>query len=205
MIRYYSRANLKTEPALLRTMHEDRKRVFVDTLRWQLANDGQQETDEFDDENAVYLASKDKSGSHLVSVRLLDTQRPHILGSLFSDLCDVEPPRGSGVKEITRYIASPRAKASERLVARNMMARGLIEYAHLTGVALYTAVCDLSFLNQILAAGWRCDPLGMPRPVGHSVIGAFCIHVEADTIEKMSRSWRYPRQALNVPRYLAAA
>lgn len=205
MISSYSRAAIQTDPLLLRTMHEDRKRVFIDTLRWQLPHDGSQEHDQFDADGAVYLAGKDRSGSHRVSVRLLDTERPHIVGSLFPFLCQAPLPRGPRVREITRYIASPRARASERLIARNMMARALAEYAHLHGITTYTAVCDISFLSQILAAGWRCDPLGLPRPVDGSVIGAFCIHIESDTIERMARSWRYLKPALAAPQISVAA
>lgn len=205
MIESYSRAALRTDPLLLRTMHEDRKRVFVDTLRWQLPHDGSQEQDQFDADGAVYLAARDRSGSHRVSVRLLDTEGPHIVGSLFPFLCEGPLPRGPAVREITRYIASPRARASDRLVARNMMARALVEYAHLHAVTTYTAVCDMSFLSQILAAGWRCDPLGLPQPVNGSVIGAFCIHVEANTIERMARSWRYLKPALATSQTRAAA
>lgn len=199
MIECYSRAEVEGEAQLVRTMHEDRKRVFIDTLKWELECNGSQECDQFDDDGAIYLAGKDRQGSHRVSVRLLETERPHILGSLFPYLCDEGIPRGPNVREITRYIASPRAKASERLLARNMMARALVEYGRLNGISLYTAVCDIAFLSQILAAGWRCDPLGLPRQVNGSIIGAFCIHVEEGTIGRMTRSWRYGKPALALP------
>jgi N-acyl-L-homoserine lactone synthetase len=196
MISVYTRPNLHNLPVLHRTMHEDRKRVFVDTLGWQLPHDGSQESDQFDNGQAIYLVQQDRQGTHRASVRLLSTERAHILGSLFPHLCDGEVPRGPRIWEITRYLASPRAKASERLVARNMMARALIEYGLQQGITTYTAVCDISFLSQIIAAGWRCDPLGLPQQINGSIIGAFCIHVERDTISKMAGSWRYPRPAL---------
>jgi len=196
MVEHLTRSLLRARQNLMRTMHEDRKHVFVDTLHWDLDCPGPQEIDQFDDEKADYLVGAARDGSHLVSVRLLDTERSHILGSIFPFLCDGEVPRGAHIKEITRYIASPRSRAGERLVARNMMARALVEYGHLTGITKYTAVCDMSFLNQILAAGWRCDPLGLPQTVDGSVVGAFCIHVERDTITKMASSWRCNRPAL---------
>jgi N-acyl-L-homoserine lactone synthetase len=196
MIDVYRRSDLRTVPLLSRTMHEDRKRVFLDALGWDVPHDGAQEADQFDDDQAVYLVEQDCQGTHRASVRLLSTERAHILGSIFPDLCAGEVPRGPTIKEITRYIASPRAKASERLVARNQMARALIEYGLRHGISTYTAVCDLSFLNQVLAAGWRCDPLGFPQRINDSIVGAFCIHVEADTIARMAGSWRYPRAAL---------
>src|SRR5687768_6571804 len=104
MISSYTRAAIQTDPLLLRTMHEDRKRVFIDALRWQLPHDGSQEQDQFDADGAIYLAAKDKTGGHRVSVRLLDTERPHIVGTLFPFLCQAPLPRGPHVREITRYI-----------------------------------------------------------------------------------------------------
>lgn len=196
MIHQFSHKQLCAQAALRRTMHEDRKRVFVDTLNWDLPCDGQEERDQFDGEQATYLVLQDDQGAHRCSVRLLDTNGPHILGDIFHQLCDGPVPRGPDVKEITRYLASPRVRAVERLHARNMMARALIEYGLNQGISRYTAVCDLAFLNQILAAGWHCDPLGLPQVVGGAIVGAFCIHVEPGAIAAMTRSWRYDHKAL---------
>ena len=199
MIHICNRSVLETKPTLLKSMHEDRKRVFVDIFGWNLESKGSEEIDEFDDNFATYLIGEDVQGTHFVSVRLLHTEKRHILGSLFPSLCDDAVPTGPAIREITRYIASPRARASERLVGRNMMARALIEYAYLNGIVGYTAVCEMSFLSQLIAAGWRCDPLVLPREVDGSIIGAFIIHVEPDTIEKMTRTWRYSQPALTAP------
>lgn len=82
-------------------------------------------------------------------------------------------------------------------------------YAHpRTGlITTYTAVCDIGYLSRVLAAGWRCDPLGMPQVVNGSMIGAFCIHIEADTFERMLPGWRtdMPALALSEPAFRAAA
>ena len=191
----YSRSEIESDPVLLRTMHEDRKSVFIDTLQWPLHARGALEIDDFDHENAIYLAGKDGAGTHTASIRLLDTEGTHMLADLFPFLCEGEIPRGPHIKEVTRYTPSPRAKASERLIWRNMMAHAVIEYGLANGIQTYTAVCDISFLNQLLAVGWRCDPLGMPQLVDGSLIGAFCFHVERDSISKFNPNWRYPRRA----------
>ena len=194
----YARGEIVNDPVLLRTMHEDRKSVFIDTLKWPLKAQGSLEIDEFDHADAVYLAGKDFSGSHRASIRLLDTEDRHMLGDLFPFLCEGEIPRGPHIKEVTRYTPSPRAKASERLIWRNMMARAVIEYGLLTGIRAYTAVCDISFLSQLLAVGWRCDPLGLPQCIDGSVIGAFIFYVEEESLSKFKHSWRYPRSAYAV-------
>ena len=191
----YSRSEIEDDPVLLRTMHEDRKAVFIDTLQWPLQASGTMEIDDFDHEDAIYLAGKDRFGTHTASIRLLDTEGTHMLADLFPYLCEGDIPRGPHIREVTRYTPSPRAKASERLIWRNMMAHAVIEYGLQTDIRMYTAVCDISFLNQLLAVGWRCDPLGLPQRIDGSVIGAFCFYVEEDSIDRFNPSWRYPRQA----------
>jgi N-acyl-L-homoserine lactone synthetase len=90
-------------------MLRDRKRVFVDLLKWKLAVvDDEYEIDQFDHAGAVYLICSDADGNHRGSLRLLPTTAPHILGSLFPDLCDGPVPTGPNVYELTRGCFSPR-------------------------------------------------------------------------------------------------
>src|SRR3546814_7783037 len=64
----------------LETMFEDRKRLFVDLLGWDLSvQDARWEIDQFDDDDAVYLIALDQTGDHAGSLRLLPSNKPHIL------------------------------------------------------------------------------------------------------------------------------
>ncbi len=109
----------------LRAMFEDRKRVFVDLLKWDVpVLDGRFEIDQFDDSHATYLIIADEDGDHLGSARLLPTTRPHILRSLFADLCAAPPPTGPQVYEITRFCLSRRQSAAERRLTRNRLVSG---------------------------------------------------------------------------------
>ena len=77
-----------------------------------------------------------------------------------------------------------------RTQARNMIARALIEYGLLCGITSYTAVCHVGLLQQVLAAGWSCTPLGMPQTIGADLAGAFRIDVCSDSLALMRESWR---------------
>ena len=80
----------------LRGMFEARKRVFVDLLKWNVpVLEGRYEVDQFDDEDAVYLIVPGEDGRHAGSARLLKTIRPHILDTLFPELCAAPVPRGA--------------------------------------------------------------------------------------------------------------
>ena len=166
----------------LRAMFEDRRQVFVDLLKWDVpVLDGRFEIDQFDDSHATYLIVADEDGDHLGSARLLPTTRPHILGSLFANLCAAPPPTGPQVFEITRFCLSRRQNAASRRLTRNRLVSGLARHALETGIRTYTGVAEMSWLQQILAFGWDCRPLGVPVRFDCGFLGALAIEIGPDT------------------------
>jgi N-acyl-L-homoserine lactone synthetase len=173
------------EPAsgpLLQAMFEARKQVFVDLLKWDVpVLDGRYEIDQFDDEHAIYLIVADSPGRHLGSARLLPTMRPHILNSLFPSLCAGEPPRGPDCFEITRFCLGRNQNAKARLQTRNRLVTAIARYALENDIATYTGVAELGWLQQILAFGWRCRPLGLPQRIDGRTLGALRIDIDHET------------------------
>ena len=199
MIKHLKRMHAAQSPRLFSSMYADRKRVFVDMLKWDVPHDGKFEKDQYDTGRADYLILEEtRSGEHLGSVRLLPTNSPHILGDIFPFLCEGKVPKGPRIKEITRLLVSPSVERRDRLATRNMLGRAMIEYGLMTGIEHYTAVCEMGFLSQLLASGWRIDPLGLPQNVAGSLIGAVLIHVEPDSILKTNEAWRHPGPALRM-------
>ena len=177
--------NGREEPSgnrTLRAMFEDRKSVFVDLLKWDLpVLEGRFELDEFDDEHATYLIVADQNGDHLGSARLLPTVRRHILRDLFAQLCAAPPPAGEHVFEITRFCLSRRQDAAARRRTRDQLVSALAAYALETNIQTYTGVAEIAWLQQILAFGWRCRPLGAPIRCDCGMIGALAIEITAET------------------------
>ena len=170
-----------------RKMFEDRKSVFVDLLGWDVpVLDGRFEFDEFDNERATYLIIADDEGDHLGSARLLPTTRRHILGSLFASLCAAPPPTGPQVFEITRFCLSPRHRAAGRRVVRRQLVTGLVWHALETGIRTYTGVAEMAWLQQILAFGWDCRPLGVPARFDCGMIASIAIEIGRDTPELLA-------------------
>jgi acyl-homoserine lactone synthase len=166
----------------LRAMFEDRKSVFVDLLKWDLqVLDDRFELDQFDNEAATYIIIADESGDHLGSARLLPTDRPHILGELFPGLCASSPPCGPHVFEITRFCLSRRQKAASRRRTRDELVSALAWHALDAGISTYTGVAEIGWLQQILAFGWDCRPLGVPVLYDCGTIGALAIEITAET------------------------
>ena len=166
----------------VRAMFEARKRVFVDLLKWDVpVIAGRYEIDQFDDEHAAYLIVADDQGAHLGSARLLPSERPHILDTLFPELCAGSVPRGPDVLEITRFCLDRSLGARRRLDTRNRLVTALARHALERGIATYTGVAELCWLQQILAFGWRCRPLGLPRAIGGRMLGALRIDISPET------------------------
>ena len=171
----------------LKAMFEDRKSVFVDLLKWDVpVLDGRFEIDQFDDGHATYIIIANEEGDHLGSARLLPTTRPHILGSLFGQLCAAPPPTGPAVAEITRFCLSRRQNAADRRRTRNQLVTALAWHALENGIRSYTGVAELAWLQQILAFGWDCRPLGVPARLECGMIGALAIEIRPDTPELLA-------------------
>ena len=191
---------------VLRSMFEARKRVFVDLLKWDVpVLDGRFELDQFDDEHAIYLIIRGNAGEHLGSARLLETMRPHLLDTLFADLCAAPPPRGPNVLEITRFCLERRLSAARRLAVRNCLVSGLVDYALLRGVTTYTGIAEMGWLQQILAFGWSCRPLGLPQVRDGRMLGALRIDMSAETPALLARNDIYIAPTLDLSDALEAA
>ncbi|NHK27174.1 autoinducer synthase [Parvularcula flava] len=205
MLRLIDRHNADNHTELLRSMHRDRKRLFVDIFDWDLAHENGEERDGFDDGDAEYLLLSDEADRHVASLRLLRTDRAHLLDSLFPELCKNAIPRGERVREITRLCLPLRQR--ERVEARNILARGIIDYAASAGVTSYTAVCHIAFMTDLLSAGWRCTLLGMPATIDDAMAGAVQIHMDDDTPSLLDRKWQCepaaPRLSLSGSRLAA--
>ena len=166
----------------LKSMFEARKQVFVDLLKWDVpVIAGCFELDQFDDEHAIYVIVSEADGDHLGSARLLPTTRPHILGNLYPGLCAGAVPAGADTFEITRFCLGLRQGASRRRETRNRLVSALVSTAIELGIQRYTGVAEMSWLQQILAFGWDCRPLGPPQAVGRSVLGALEIAITGQT------------------------
>lgn len=170
------------EDAVLRAMFAARKRVFVDLLKWDVpVLAGEYEVDQFDDPHATYLVLTDADGAHLGSARLLDTERPHILDTLFPELSDEAVPSGPRIREITRFCLDPTQDARQRRLTRDTLVMALADFAIMAGIDSYTGVADQGWLKQVLGFGWDCRQLGPTRRIGGSLLGALHISVTPET------------------------
>jgi acyl-homoserine lactone synthase len=182
MVLVVTGADRPRHACLLAEMHRHRKRVFIDRFGWELpVADGEQEVDQFDGEDAVYLLATDAGGSLTGSLRLLPSEKPHLLGDLFPHLCADGVPRGEEVWEISRFCTDPLLR--DPALARKQLLVALVEFALLYGVCRYTCVTHMTGLSQLVAIGWDAKPLGLPCRDGSGMIGALAIDITPETLK----------------------
>ena len=167
----------------LREMFEARKRVFVDLLKWDVpVLDGRYEIDQFDDEHATYLIVPDERGRPFrIGEAAQDDAAPYPRQPCSRSFAPTPPPSGPDVLEITRFCLGRQLGAEARLETRNRLVSALVGYALDHGIRTYTGVAEMGWLQQILAFGWRCRPLGLPRMVEGKMLGALRIDISPET------------------------
>jgi len=188
MIVEINRYNRWAYSAQIDAMHEDRKVIFVDMMRWQIpvyAN--QYEIDQFDTRETVYLMCiNEESGEHLGSVRLLETQKPHLMSEVFPELCTEGIPRGPDIYEVSRLMtASALETAVQRKVVRDRLALGMVEWALRRNVRAFSAVVGPAMLQQIVGMPWRHRLLGLPTHDAKGLVYPIKIEIGPDTLVLM--------------------
>jgi N-acyl-L-homoserine lactone synthetase len=174
----------------LMEMHHHRKRIFVDRLGWDLPSKGSWlEVDEFDNEDAVYIMAVSEDGSsHLGSVRLLPTARPHMLSTLFPDLCPAGAPAGEKIWEISRLVATPEGADGRNILrVHRLLAMGIVEFGRLNGIERFTLVAESHRMPALLSIGWRVLPLSLPVDLGGSLVEAAEILLDEETFDVVRR------------------
>lgn len=186
------------------SMFADRKRLFVDLMRWTVpVVEGQYEVDQFDNADAIYLIAVE-DGEHVGSMRLLRTDRPHILDSLFPELCAGGAPTGPGIAEITRLCLPCRLGTARRLEIRNRLISAMVDHVKSVGIISLTGVVSARFLAQVMAMGWRCERLGPTRSCNGASLAAFRVDLDTDTPDRLAETGIYTPGAIVAPLAQAA-
>lgn len=177
---------------LVASMFHDRKCLFVDFFGWDVpVVDGRFEIDQFDTPEALYIIIAEETGAHAASLRLLPTERPHMLGTIFSDLCPLGVVSDARTWESTRLCLPRRHGAARRRDLRNQLISAMVDLALERGIDRYTGVLPESFRKDVLAMGWKAEPLGPVVRMPGGPVGAFLVHIEPETPKRLCWSQTY--------------
>jgi len=167
MIHAVSAVNLHLYARQIDQMFRMRHAFYIEGHGWSgLTSQDGCETDEFDDEHAVYLMSIDPFGEVAASVRLNPTLGPTLL-SKFADHADEPPPKSESVWDISRWIAAPQHRRSDNPRwpsnhQRELMV-GILEFCQSRGLTHLSMLAELRLAERIATYGWPLKYLGAPR------------------------------------------
>ncbi len=167
MIHAVTLANQHLYARQLDQMFRMRHAFYIEGHGWSgLTSQDGRETDEFDDEHAVYLMSLDPFGEVAASVRLNPTLGPTLLKK-FADWSDEALPALDSVWDISRWIAAPqhRRTTNPRWPSnhqRELMV-GILEFCLSRGLTHLTMLGESRLAERIAAYGWPLRYLGAPR------------------------------------------
>lgn len=167
MIHAVSGVNQHLYARQLDQMFRMRHAFYVEGHGWSgLSSIDGRETDEFDDEHAVYLISIDAAGDVAASVRLNPTTGPTLLHK-FADYSNEAVPRGELVWDISRWIAAPRHRRANNLRWPSNHQRelivGILEFCETRRLTHLVMLAELRLAERIAAYGWPLRYLGTPR------------------------------------------
>ena len=171
----------------LMEMHRQRKSVFIDDLKWRLAETAGIEIDAYDSPEAVYLIEADHPRAAVTgSARLLATDRPQLLGDIFPHLCAQDPPRGPNIWEATRFCPAPTLpKGAPRRDLLSRMIAAIMEAALLFGIERVTFVAHAGLAPLALKAGWNARALGPTQTSGRDRLTAIVADISAEGLRQV--------------------
>ena len=178
----------------LAQMHRHRKTVFVDRAGWKLPAVSDQEIDAYDGDDTIYLLGKcEPEGPLLASVRLLPTMRPHLMADLFASACQVGPPRGATIWEVSRFCTTPELPdRGVRLALLWEIICGVMETGLLCGVDQVIFAANRALLPLALNCGWEARTLGESLRDGDDQVTAVAADVSTEGLREVRRRHGVP-------------
>jgi len=157
----------------LRSYCELRYEVFVNRLKWELDCDIDDERDQFDDDEAVYLLRSNGRGQVIAGARMLRTDIPSLLTDVFPYLVDGPMPRSPSIWEVTRLVVDHRKERVEGCgnVCGQLLC-GLLEFGDDYGLSHLVSVSDTRIERILRRAGWATRRLGGAYQVGDCEVAA---------------------------------
>lgn len=158
-----------------------RKKVFIETLGWDLQIRDEMELDQFDRPDTLYMVSQDDAGIVNGCARLLPTDRPYLLGEVFPELMQGQPiPCSPDVWELSRFAAvdfnarggSPLAQFSSGIAVQ--LLRQAITCAAEHGAKRLITVSPIGIERLLRHTGVHAHRAGPPMIIdGHPIFACW--------------------------------
>ncbi|KAB7613378.1 acyl-homoserine-lactone synthase [Amylibacter sp. SFDW26] len=143
---------------ILDQMYQLRARQFSERRGWRVVVKNGQERDHFDQQNPLYICVVSKKGKLLASLRLLPTNKPHMLSEVFPEVMgDKKIIRHHLVLESSRFCVDTEAAkffGSEGInIVTSQLLSGLFTTANAIGIKDIISVYDIYVERVLRRAG----------------------------------------------------
>lgn len=186
-------------PKLFDDMFRERHRLYVEGRGWkELGSVDGREMDQFDRSSTVYLMAIGSDGGLLGSIRLNPSTNPHLLDTIFPELCSRDDiPRGIDTWEMSRLFVCHHSEFDdEGVTIKGRLFCAMFEFCLMYDISTVSAVCDSYFLPRVLKAGVKARPLGIPKSYQSGEMMAVQMQVASDCLAKIQSHYRVPSNSL---------
>lgn len=181
---------------LVADMFRLRRRVFADTLNWDVTTVGDFEIDKYDAYSPTYLIVQNDAGKVCGCVRLLPSTGPTMLEGVFPALITPGLYKSSdSVWESSRFAVDTEMGGREnaRLISPYTLElfAGMIEYGLMKGWSHVVTVTDLRLERVLGIARWPLHRIGEAREIGATTAVAGLVEISQamlDNVQKTARN-----------------
>jgi acyl homoserine lactone synthase len=160
--------NKVENPPLVDALQCFRRRLFVERLGWRLSLKDGRECDEFDTDDAVYVALF-KSETLIGGFRAIRTDQDYLAQSVFAGLATLRPfPRRRDTWEISRFGV---LEIGTRVEAARINYGVMLRFAQTRKAIALVAVVDLTHERFLSFLGIRTRRYGPPQIIGTTMHG----------------------------------
>ncbi len=163
---------------------ELRKKLFVDTMGWNIPHDGKIERDQYDTPHARYVIAIDENGNVLGGARILRTSHRHkgwsymirdaakgLLKNIPSQIVE-ETPSNFETCEITRLTVDPELPSEQRNSILELVSEAAYQEVSNMGGQYVIALTSPFFLRWFSKNGYTVSRLG---PIIRDGVDRYCV------------------------------
>ncbi len=186
---------------LVSDMFRLRRRVFADTLNWDVTTVGDFEIDKYDAYSPTYLVVQNDAGKVCGCVRLLPSTGPTMLEEVFPILIGPGCYKSSNsVWESSRFAVDTEmgGRESARLISPYTLElfAGMLEYGLMNGWSHVVTVTDLRLERVLGIARWPLQRIGDEREIGTTMAVAGLVEISQAMLDNVRKTARITSSVL---------
>jgi acyl homoserine lactone synthase len=174
-------------PDQLSGIHELRYNVFYKRLQWDVPTTGQEETDEYDELDPIFIAAFDNKKVR-ACCRILPTTGSYMLRDTFPSLLgSTAVPEAENIWEISRFAVdkTPVTGVGFSMIPSKMIAH-LVKYALLSKIEHYVFATTVGFERLLMRMNVNCERVSSSKQIGKEKCIALWMHIDRMTLAAVS-------------------